>query len=648
MAENSETINQEPNWSSMIMHTEGKGGRYHAMFTKEGQEFASQKWGEFLGTMPEASFNEIKKAVQEYKEDTKDKYDGSKKEYRNLLVRSFEARVNHLEIAMLGEQVNSLLSQWGGELGQVIDKKYSDKRGFGKAKTLKEKRDYLLTLKERIATPVPNANKRNLSGIRRQDIIVSPDKKLTRYGRVKAAVAGIAAGVAIWTVLHGSFDKGRKPVEDKSTPTGIPTVVAELSSPTIEAALQTETPTELIVPTNTATQTATQTETIEPTYTSTPNPTNTDLPTQTATERPINEPAGTSTNEPTITPSSVPPTETPPPTNTPEPTNTDEPTPTEIPPTPFSEHVPVQPASQYIINHTDNPNYGTALQAELSIHRLDDPNTRHLIPQNIRDALSFGPTRTLAENVVRLYNSDADVDKEIKAFALITSSDLDDYMQDNRGGSTATTPGELYGPNDLRFRGGAFESSAYRNNQISHSLAVEEFVQSRQYQNFYETVRNNPDQALEFGFKSPEDVMQAVTDGNLRATLELIQQMYKYENGVYENSYFFINQAGQISNEGGASTNKDTVQLAFNNFVNFVESFTGKSYTVEELMDAENLFEINQAFRERHHNGNIWDTVGIKRGDSLNIEPRIIFDKVEDQYVIYTDTEQEVLIAANY
>lgn len=672
--------------------TRKREGKSQHSLSPEGRRLANENWNRICHDPSEVEdFGALREKIADLKKELADNRTPSDehKRFNTLLFRSLEAKAKYYEELRATEEISASNSPWAEVLSNGVEANTNPSRAFSESVMTKriikikkqiesfareqnlndEQKGLLRASLEKDAAKIilKGQNEKNIpadniggildealgkKGKERDDFFAERRKKFSSLsgkisritakdlagylpnGKVRAALAGVAAGAIIWFSLSGDNKVPGVP-KDFSSPAGTSVISmpspthTETPSPTLvmpASFTPTQTPPPSETPTMTATATLEQTQTPEPSETPTPTETHTTVPTETATTEPTPEPTATPTETNTQTP----------PTNTAELTTTPSPssTPTEMPtsqtpqdverPAPFSEHIPTNPAADYIINYSENPHYGASLQDEITTNSLsENPGS---ISQNIKDAFSYGSTRAVMENVITLYEGDLEpeeIDARIRSFNILSSQGLDNYMQHARSGSTGTTPLTLYGPNDMRVSGAAFLSSQLQRGEVSHELIVEEFVQAMQYNDFLKVFYNDTSVAAEVGFRSPEDVAEALTSGNLRAFLEIIQQAYKYQEGVYGNTYT-INVGGQIANEGGWAGGRKTVSDGFETLSWFVESFTDRKYTPEELMDAEVLLEINRQYKSRH-GGNVWDVVGISRGESLKIEPAVTF-----------------------
>lgn len=454
-------------------------------------------------------------------------------------------------------------------------------------------------------------------------------KKLSRRQKLTAAFGTVVSVVAVSALLHGARYLGKtQPVESKSRSAGTPTVTAQLPSPTpyvsptIEAATQTETPTEIIIPTETAPQTATQTETLEPT--TMPSPTNTDTSTETLTGEPTFTPSSTSTESPTPTPEQV----------------QDN---GQIQNVSFSE-ASVLPnyslEAAYIINESFNPNYGGALSENETATTVQE-----LADSEIYKAfIVYGGTRDLAQqamtDLLASKSQDGSPTEALKKVKINYGPGYD-YLLDNlRSQSKGTTPITVLPDGKVTFETISFSQQDVVNNQVNPEIAAEELLQMAQYEMVVASLFNDKYLSSVAGISTPEQLAHEINSGHLRAFLEQGQQVRKREFNVGYDSYKFGNEQ---------DTNL-TAPEAHAQFVDFIKDWTDEDFTVDDYFDAERIRQINDDFRESYrqktglepnNNINIWNYVSMRRsGQQDTITPQ------NDNFILAINNPP-VLVAQN-
>lgn len=259
-----------------------------------------------------------------------------------------------------------------------------------------------------------------------------------------------------------------------------------------------------------------------------------------------------------------------------------------------------------IVNNSDNPHYGAAYQ-NAEVYEDQD------LPQSVRNALTYDYLRRPIETAAQFYGASADeIMQKIKVYA---SPVLNDYLSVGRSGSTATTPLTVDRDGKVSVGSIVFDSGA----RISDELAAGEIIRMMQYNAVSEELFNTGYLDQVAGIDTPEKFAKALTDGNLRAMLELIQQKYKLDNGIGGNSYHFM--VGETQ-EPAYMNMADWINAPFNRLAQIIKDATGRDYSVNDLMDASVLKEINDAYRTKN-GGNLWDEVGLRRDDKIIVSPLI-------------------------
>lgn len=621
-----------------------KGTRTSYSLTEEGKRLAKKNFAQFCPDPATANLDEVRELIREQKEElAKTTHTDEHKRFNSHMFRSLEQQVRHYEEL---RAVNNLA--WA-DVHEFATKQYAKEHNKSEKFAQSAMAKRILKLDREIRGYVDNKNfDPETSGYLKQALIGSTaavirkgywdeDNKIPMYrldaffdhkhtfweeriqktakqlqlrgevrsedintqrkdSRIKrtlkragAAAAGAAAGFMLWAGLQGAGDAEQKPVEDKSVPSGTPTYTIEAPTATPEFTF-TPSPTFTPPPTETPTETATMT---------TPP---TEEPTLTAT--------ATSTEEPTAT-ITIPPAETATETATEEPTATQEFTPTE-PPVSFESHVPqgdLQGLADVIINHSNNPNYGAAYE-RATVY------TRDNFPEPIRNAFAFGITRGAIDAAARIYG--IDVEELQNSLTIYTSPQMDSYLDDGRNGSTATTPITVDAEGNVHVNAIAFDSDALEKGRISEVLGGEEIPQLLQYNAIAEELYNTGYLKQVAGIDTPEKFAEALTNGNLRAMVELIQQRFKLEHGIGENSYHFLVGG---SAEPAYQNMADWVNMPFDALVAEISAATGREYSADELMSADVLRKINDGFREARGT-NVWDIVGLRRGNNTIVSPR--------------------------
>ncbi len=253
-------------------------------------------------------------------------------------------------------------------------------------------------------------------------------------------------------------------------------------------------------------------------------------------------------------------------------------------------------------------------------------------------AFSQPRTRRVMAEAVRLMHpeliEDADVEQFINDFPIVVSQHIDDYIWHDRRGSSGSTLMEVDADGSVHFRSMSFVQSHLESGTLSSDLVAEEFLQALQYEALVAPLFNQGYLRQVAGIDTPEQLIEALTNGNLRAFLELPQQAFLYERGVYSNSYFFT-VGDATPNHYGNPISQATVNLAFEEMQNIIRHVTRSEYgpTPTDLMSPLIVTYLNDRFRfqemgtilERYPHlsetdVNLWSYFGLTR---QNVDPNL-------------------------
>ena len=226
------------------------------------------------------------------------------------------------------------------------------------------------------------------------------------------------------------------------------------------------------------------------------------------------------------------------------------------------------------------------------------------LPAETRDFLFVGPHREFLLHTYRLYNPDTtltddQVVDELRNVDVLTGPAVDEYLGKVRGGRTVSSTIDVDDEGKVSFNAVAFDSVALAEGRITPDLAAEGIAKHYLYQEAAKLYNSGYLDKVA-GIDSPEEFVEAINT-NMRGMLTLIEQKLKYEDGVHQNAVFF-NVGGEWINRDGATTNKHTVEDAFDRFQDIAFDFTGFEYTAKDLANAESLQDLNEQFRAQY-----WD-----------------------------------------
>lgn len=229
--------------------------------------------------------------------------------------------------------------------------------------------------------------------------------------------------------------------------------------------------------------------------------------------------------------------------------------------------------------------------------------------------------------------SEDEITNYLKNYKILIGNTIDHYLTDVRSGSWGTTVATITTDGQLKFETislkSDFTSQDYEDDEWGSvtRLVREEFFQAHQY-NVFAQLFNSGYLADVADIKTVDDMIEAISDENLRAFLELFpQQKILTDSGAGGNAYNFY--IGDTLQEGNP-TAKINVDASYNTLADFIENKLGVSSTPEAFLNPDFIIEVNNTFREKYlgyyldlgfnkDDVNIWNLVGMKRGNSNSI-----------------------------
>ena len=283
--------------------------------------------------------------------------------------------------------------------------------------------------------------------------------------------------------------------------------------------------------------------------------------------------------------------------------------------------------TQYIIdNYSQEP---VGLSISESENSLVSPNE---LNETISMVFTTDP---FMREVVTLFHpmmSEDEVTAYLRNYNILTGVTIDHYLTVIRSGSWGTTVPTVTEYGELRFLTISFRSNLIHADYVDDEwgsltrLIREEFFQAHQY-DVFSTLFNNGYLAEVSDLKTVNDMVGAVSTGNLRAFLELFpQQKILTDAGVGGNAYNFY--IGDQLFEGYPAA-KNTVDSAYNTLTEFITSKLNLQVTPESFLNPQFIVKLNNTFRDRYleyylklgfpeNEINIWCLVGMKRANSAN------------------------------
>lgn len=275
------------------------------------------------------------------------------------------------------------------------------------------------------------------------------------------------------------------------------------------------------------------------------------------------------------------------------------------------------PVADYIYDTSEHQTYGVN-------HHDSRIVTAAEAHPNIAAAFTQHPYRaTMLKTATLLYpdQNPRDIMARYRDHILLGPA-VDTYLLRNQGGSYGTTiPG--WNGTRLTYDTISFDQTMLEAGVITPELTVQETIQAMQR----DVIARDMSQYLAevTGADSPEGIAYVI-NVEMRPFLELVQQQFLYDHGIYGNAYFF-NVNGVIANHLGTADNKATVEGSFTELNRILLNITGREWTVEELMNPTNLTVINQQFQEQYNDDHdFWHLFGLGRpiglgGGELNLPP---------------------------
>lgn len=223
--------------------------------------------------------------------------------------------------------------------------------------------------------------------------------------------------------------------------------------------------------------------------------------------------------------------------------------------------------------------------------------------------------------------SETDITDYLTNFQIVAGEKVNHYLTIIRHGSWGTTIATFTENGELKFETISLKSDLLNSNYIDDEwgslkrLVREEFFQAHQYNTFAELYNNGYLQDVA-GFETISDIIQALSDGNLRAFLELFpQQKILSDEQVGGNAYNFY--IGDDLYTGYPAAN-ETIDTAYNVLTDFIYTDLGIYTSPELFLDPQFIIKINNTFREKHlqmyldlgfqsKDVQIWNLVGMYR-----------------------------------
>lgn len=260
----------------------------------------------------------------------------------------------------------------------------------------------------------------------------------------------------------------------------------------------------------------------------------------------------------------------------------------------------------YIVNNTEN-------QRDLGIHP-DGKRNFYVKPTATNQIISETFNSSEMQLIAHLFASPNPSD-----FPILIGEDIDRYLETIRKGSWGTTVMSVDRQGSIHFDSISLRQFLvdpdYQGDAASlRSLVLEEFFQAHQYDEVAGALYNSGYLAKTAHLASPESVMKAISTGNLRAFLELIQQKHLFDLKAGRNSYDFY--------VGNTLFPDKAVNAPFDKLQRLVSEF--ETTGTLDLLSHEDVRQLNDAFREKYRDHyiakgftdsqvHIWNLVGMKR-----------------------------------